>query len=383
MKFDNLIATIEQTHQHFQQQAVKAVNISLTIRNWLIGYYIVEFEQKGEDRAVYGDKLLKSISDRISFKGLSETNLKLSRQFYQMYTEMGSTIQSNFSNLFSPSIRQLPTDEFQAIDNLPIIISQLPTDEFKNGSDVSKTDSYFHKVLERISFTHLTELIKIEDKTKRTFYELLILKTTPSVKELKRQINTLAYERVGLSNSTEMAFGQLQQKIIPESANDAIKSVYLFDFMGLNSNELIEEKDLESSLLNHLQEFILELGNGFCFEHRQKCILIDDDYFFADLVFYHRILKCHVIIELKIDAFKHEYLSQLNTYVAYYNAEVKLSDDNPAIGILLCTEKGKKLVEYATAGMDNQLFVSKYLLELPKKEQLEAFITNELLKWNR
>jgi hypothetical protein len=180
-----------------------------------------------------------------------------------------------------------------------------------------------------------------------------------------------------------MAFGQLQQKIIPESANDAIKSVYLFDFMGLNSNELIEEKDLESALLNHLQEFIQELGLGFCFENRQKRILIDDDYFFADLVFYHRILKCHVIIELKIDAFKHEYLSQLNTYVAYYNAEVKLSDDNPAIGILLCTEKGKKLVEYATAGMDNQLFVSKYLLELPKKEQLEAFITYELLKWNR
>jgi predicted nuclease of restriction endonuclease-like (RecB) superfamily len=378
MKFENLVRAIEHTHQHFHQQAVKAVNVSLTVRNWLIGYYILEFEQKGEDRAAYGDKLLKSLSDSISFKGLSETNLKLSRQFYQMYPEMGNIIQSNFSSLFLTPIRQSVTDEFQHSDYVPVTISQLPTDEFKNNSEVSKADNHYRQVLERISFTHLTELIKIEDKTKRSFYELLILKTTPSVKELKRQISTLAYERVGLSKNTEIAFDQLQQKIIPEKANDAIKSIYTFDFLGLKSDTLIEESDLENALLNHLQDFIQELGNGFCFEHRQKRILIDEEYFFADLVFYHRILKCHVIIELKVDAFKHEYLSQLNTYVAYYNAEVKRSDDNAAIGILLCTEKGKKLVEYATANMDNQLFVSKYLLELPKKEELEAFIIKEM-----
>ena len=125
------------------------------------------------------------------------------------------------------------------------------------------------------------------------------------------------------------------------------------------------------------------MGHGFCFEARQKRILIDDEYYFVDLVFYHRILKCHVLVELKIDEFKHEHLSQLNTYVSYFREEVKRPDDNHPVGILLCTQKGKKLVEYALSGMDNQLFVSKYLLELPKKEQLEAFITNELLKWNR
>jgi RecB family endonuclease NucS len=152
--------------------------------------------------------------------------------------------------------------------------------------------------------------------------------------------------------------------------------------MGLNASHLVEERDLETAILDHLQAFILELGHGFCFEARQKRILIDDDYFFVDLVFYHRILKCHVLIELKIDSFKHEHLSQLNTYVAYYREEVKRKDDNPPIGILLCTGKGKKLVEYALSGMDNKLFVSKYLLELPKKELLESFITNELQKWN-
>jgi predicted nuclease of restriction endonuclease-like (RecB) superfamily len=250
----------------------------------------------------------------------------------------------------------------------------------KQNADSSKSDNYYRQILERISFTHLSELLKIEDNTKRTFYELLVLKTTPSVKELKHQFNTLAFERVGLSSNTETAIKQLQSKIEPENASDAIKSIYTFDFLGLKSDGMIEEKDLETALLDHLQEFMLEMGHGFCFEYRQKRILIDDEYFFVDLVFYHRILKCHVIVELKIDAFKQEHMGQLNTYVAFYNAEVKREDDNPAIGILLCTEKGKKLVEYATAGMDQQLFVSKYLLELPKKEQLEAFIQKELEK---
>jgi len=381
MKFENLVASIEQTHIHFQLQAVKAVNVSLTVRNWLIGFYIVEFEQKGEDRAIYGQKLIKNIADSISIRGLSETNLKLARQFYQVYPEIGGLILSDFSHLLTFSIRQSLPDELQTNDYEKLAISQMPSDVLREGANISKTENYYHHVLERISFSQFTELIKIGDKTQRTFYELLILKTTPSVKELKRQIHTLAFERVGLSIDTETAMEQLQSKIVPEIASDAIKSIYTFDFLGLKSDSLIEEKDLETALLNHLQEFIQELGLGFCFECRQKRILIDDEYFFADLVFYHRILKCHVIIDLKVDAFSHGHLSQLNTYVAYYNAEVKRPDDNAAVGILLCTNKGKKLVEYATAGMDNQLFVSKYLLELPKKEVLEAFILNEIKKW--
>lgn len=381
LNFNSLASLIEQTHQHFQQQAVKAVNVSLTIRNYLIGFYLVEFEQNGEDRAVYGQKLLKSISDKISIKGLSETNLKLARQFYQTYPQIGIILKSEFLDLLPVSISQVSTDKFQNPENKSIGISQMPSDLLTINQDFTKTDNYFKQILERISFSHIVELMKIEDNTKRTFYELQTLKTTPSVQELKRQINTLAYERVGLSSNTEIALKQLQGKIEPENTNDAIKSIYTFDFLGLKSNSLLEEKDLESSLLDHLQGFIQELGYGFCFEYRQKRILIDDEYFFADLVFYHRILKCHVIIELKVDAFKHEHLAQLNTYVAYYNAEVKRPDDNHAIGILLCTEKGKKLVEYATAGMDNQLFVSKYLLELPKKEDLEKFIQKEMETW--
>ena len=381
--FESLVKEIEQIHNHFQQQAVKAVNISLTLRNWLIGFYIVEFEQNGADRANYGGKLLKNLSEKINVNGLKETNLKLARQFYKTYPEMVELITTSFKNLLPTSIRQLVTDQFKMIDNENVKISQLATDELSDQNSIKKTQSYYSQLIEKISFTHFVELIKIEDKTKRSFYELFILKSTPSINQLKRQINSLAYERVGLSANTETAFSQLQSKIEPQQASDAVKSVFFFDFLNLPTNALVEEKELESALINHVQEFIQELGIGFCFEARQKRILIDDEYYFTDLVFYHRILKCHILIELKMDAFKHEYLSQLNTYVAYYNAEIKRRDDNPTIGILLCTEKGKKLVEYATAGMDNQLFVSKYLVELPKKEQLEAFLNKEVYEWGQ
>ena len=381
LNFNSLVSLVEQTHLHFQQQAVKAVNVSLTIRNYLIGFYLVEFEQKGEDRAAYGEKLLRSISDKLSTKGLSETNLKLARQFYQTYPQIGGLLKSNFLDFLPVSISQSSSDLLQSIENKSIEISQTASDSLRIDQNPAKTDNYYKQILERISFSHFVELMKIEDNTKRTFYELQTLKTTLSVKELKRQINTLAYERVGMSSNTELAFEHLQSKIEPANTNDAIKSIYTFDFLGLKSDKLLEEKDLESLSLDHLQEFIRELGYGFCFEYRQKRLLFDDEYFFADLVFYHRILKCHVIIELKVDAFKHEYLSQLNTYVAYYNVNVKREDDNRAIGILLCTEKGKQLVEYATAGMDNNLFVSKYLLQLPKKEELAAFIQKELQAW--
>jgi predicted nuclease of restriction endonuclease-like (RecB) superfamily len=382
LNFGSLVSVIEQTHQHFQQQAVKAVNVSLTKRNYLIGLYIAEFEQKGEDRAAYGTRLVDSLAESINIRGLGNRNLKLFRQFYFAYTKLGLAFDQylDFPNQVIFKIVQLATAQLQDNENESVVIIQRVSELLKQNSDSSKSDNNYRQILERISFTHLSELLKIEDNTKRTFYELLVLKTTPSVKQLKHQINTLVFERVGLSSNTETAIKQLQSKIEPENASDAIKSIYTFDFLGLKSDGMIEEKDLETALLDHLQEFMLEMGHGFCFEYRQKRILIDDEYFFVDLVFYHRILKCHVIVELKIDAFKQEHMGQLNTYVAFYNAEVKREDDNPAIGILLCTEKGKKLVEYATAGMDQQLFVSKYLLELPKKEQLEAFIQKELEK---
>ena len=161
--------------------------------------------------------------------------------------------------------------------------------------------------------------------------------------------------------------------MLPE---DVINTPVTLEFLGLHERALVTENDLEHSILDNLQHFLLEMGHGFCFEARQKRILIDEDYFFADLVFYHRILKCHVIVELKIDKFRHEYASQLNMYLNYYKAEVMQPDDNPPVGILLCTGKGDTLVKYATAGLDPNIFVQKYMIELPTEEEIKAFISS-------
>ena len=298
------------------------------------------------------------------------------RDFYRLYLHLSELI---FSQI----------NDNQILKNITIVGLATPqsVNERKVGLMTTQLENKIQvpaeKILHNLSYTHIEQLLQIEDSVKRAFYEIACIKGTWSVQELKRQINSLAYERIGLSSNTEIAFEQLHNKIEPEQISDAVKSVFFFDFLGLQSHDIVEEQELETALINHLQAFIQELGIGFCFEARQKRILIDDEYYFTDLVFYHRILKCHILIELKIDSFKHEHLSQLNTYVAYFNAEIRRFDDNPAIGILLCTEKGKKLVEYATAGMDNQLFVSKYLLELPKKEQLEEFIEKEVKKWEK
>jgi predicted nuclease of restriction endonuclease-like (RecB) superfamily len=391
MKFELLVTSIEKTHIGLKQYAVKAVNVSLTLRNWLIGYYIVEFEQNGDDRAKYGDMLFKKLSEKLNIRGLGETNLKISRQFYTTYPQFHELLLPNNNISFLSEIRQLLPDEFRIANKQAVTIRQSATDELgKSLQNKITIDENFHEtnttyfltLIQQASFTHFAELLKIADVNKRRFFELLIIKTTPSVKELQRQINTLSFERVGLSENTEIAYNQLLSKIEPEKATDAIKSIFCFDFLGLKPEGLLEEKELETALLNHLQGFIIELGNGFCFEARQKRILIDDEYFFIDLVFYHRILKCHILLELKIDKFKHEHLSQLNSYVSYFREEVKRPDDNDPIGILLCTEKGKKIVEYALNGMDEQLFVSKYLLELPDKKQLAQFVEQELLKWS-
>jgi len=360
MEFKKLSLQIKEVHENLFQKAIKAVNTNLTIRNWLIGMYIIEFEQNGADRANYGSKLLQKLAKDIAIKGLTAPELSRCRQFYQTYPQILGSMTQELKNLLPSSILGSATQ-----------ISEV-------NNTIKLPDNYYQELISKVSFTHLVELIKIKDSTKRTFYEMMVIKNTLSVRELEKQIATLAFERVGLSSNIDNAIIELQNKITPASTDDAVKSIYFFDFLNLPSQHLIQESQLEEALINHLEKFILELGNGFCFETRQKRILIDDDYCFVDLVFYHRILKCHILIELKIDKFKHEYLSQLNTYVAYYNHNEKRDDDNPTIGILLCAEKGTQMVEYAMAGMTQKLFVSKYLVELPSKEILEKFIENEL-----
>lgn len=364
MNFEKLVLRIQQTSDFLQQNAVKAVNTHLTLRNWLTGFYIVEFEQNGTDRAEYGSKLLENIAKNISIKGLTAPELSRCRQFYNAYPKILGLLTQEFKNV-------LPADFLS--QNTKKSILGLPTQELQN-EDIKHISTIFQS----ISYTHFTELIKIDDKTKRRFYELLILKTQPSVKELKRQIDTLTFERVGLSGNHKNSFYEVANKIQPQQATDLVKSHYFFEFLNVEQPHLIEENELEQALVSHLQQFITELGNGFCFEARQKRILIGDEYYFIDLVFYHRILKCHVLVELKTEIAKHEHIGQLKSYLQHYKKNVQEENDNPPVGILLVTNQNKTLVEYAIADSDLDIFVSKYQLQLPDKAKLEAFINNEL-----
>jgi predicted nuclease of restriction endonuclease-like (RecB) superfamily len=368
--FESLTQLIEQTHYHFQQQAAKSVNISLTMRNWLIGFYIVEFEQNGEDRAIYGKKLLTNLANKYKkIKGLDERSLRKFRTFYFFYPQIKDIIINNLPSTLGQSLTPKLLKEVNPIRGSLTPKSQ--NTDFQLEAD---------HIINKLSYTHIEQLLKIDDPLKRVFYELECIKGVWSVRELKRQINSLYFERSAMSKNPEKLSKLVQSKTEVFSPINYVKTLYAFEFLNINTQEIVSESNLEQALINHLQEFIVELGNGFCFEARQKKILIDDEYYFVDLVFYHRILKCHILIELKADQFKHEHLSQLNTYVSYYREEIKQPDDNPPIGILLCTEKGKKLVEYALSGMDEKLFVSKYLVQLPSKEVLQNFIENELKK---
>lgn len=234
------------------------------------------------------------------------------------------------------------------------------------------------KLINTLSYSHLELLVVLDDPLKRAFYEIECIRGNWSVRELKRQIASLYFERSGLSKNKKKLAELVQSGAEAAEPKLAIRDPYIFEFLGLKPQEVMSESALEDSLLDKLQSFLLEMGHGFCFESRQKRILIGDDYFFIDLVFYHRILKCHVLIELKVDGFSHEYLGQLNTYVNWYRKNEMTEGDNPPVGILLCTQKKHALVEYALAGMDNQLFVSKYQLELPDKEEIRRFLEDQL-----
>jgi predicted nuclease of restriction endonuclease-like (RecB) superfamily len=377
MRIDNLVQQIQQIDASLSWQANKAVNQLLTIRNWLIGCYIVEFEQKGEERATYGDRLLETIAGKLketSSKGLSYRSLNLFREFYLAFPEILQTLSAELQNT-SNKFLQTPSEEFKIrLEN----ISQTLSAELTKPSKPIEQEQHAltQKMIESLSFSHITLLITISDSLKRTFYTIEAIKGIWSVREMKRQINALLYERSGISKKPELLLSTIAS--IPDQQKGLVKDVYTFEFLGLPMKDTVEESDLEAALLDHLREFILELGHGFCLEARQKRILIGNEYYFIDLVFYHRILKCHVLIELKVEEFNHANAGQLNTYLNYYKKEIKEESDNDPIGILLVTDTNKALVEYATAGMDQNLFVSKYLLQLPSIEKLTTFIKQEL-----
>lgn len=376
INFDTLVSQIEQTNEALQNNARLVINRHVTAKAWLTGYYIVEYEQKGSDRAKYGEKLLQKLAKRLGSKYAFST-LKLYRLFYLTYPQLGNNIglfllklpisQSQISQFEQKS--QSLISQLQLPDNQGNIIEQSESAQFKGVAP--------DKLFNHLSFTHLAAILPCKDPLQRAFYETMAIRGTWSVRELQRQIDSNYYERSGWSQKPEALANLVDGKAEKQSLTLDIKSPFVFEFLGLKAKDVVEESDLETALMDNLQDFILELGMGFCFEERQKKILIDDRYYKADLVFYHRILKRHIVIELKAHRLDYADVAQLNMYLAYYRKNIMLADDNDPIGILLCSEVGQEMAEYTMTGADPNMFISKYHLELPSKEQMTKFLKEQ------
>ncbi len=359
MQFPDLINTLQDLHLQLSHQAIRQADQLMLLRNWMVGFYIVEYEQKGIDRAAYGQNPIPKIAQALKqSRGFSARNLYLFKNFYLTYPNILQFLTAKF---------QLP--DYNTINNISIgryiEIEHIPTIDFK-------------VLFERLTFTHFVELIKIEDPLRRRFYEVQALKNAWTVEELNRAITTLLAERTGLSTDKAAVISHIKNDY-PLGVKDYLRNPYLLEFLNIQEKAEFSENDLEKAIIDHLQEFLLELGHGFCFEARQKRISFDNRHYRIDLVFYHRVLKCHVLIDLKIGEFDHADAGQMNLYLNYYADQESTSGDNPPVGIILCASKSNALAKYATSGLAHEIFVSQYLTNLPAKEELQAFIERESL----
>lgn len=369
MDISTLLNSIRDTHQWFAGQAARQINTSLTLRNWLIGMYLVEYEQKGRDRAQYGEALYAEIAKRtknLGLKGMGKSNLYLFKSLYLTY----------------PQIVQFLTAQIQSAKNQPFVLSldsvsegiQIFQSETGKSSEIAPND--IHQLLNRLTYTHFVELMRCDTDLKRMFYETQAMTNNWNVKELGRAIDSMLFERTGLSTDKAAVLEKHRSGSGLDIA-DYLKNPMILEFLGLKEMPEYTETDLEQAIINHLQHFLMEAGRGFCFEARQRRISFDNRHYRIDLVFYHRILKCHVLIDLKIGAFDHADAGQMNLYLNYYRENEMTEGDNLPVGIILCAEKNHSLVHYATGNLPQPIFVNKYLVNLPSEEELLKIIQEE------
>lgn len=337
--------------QNARQQVLRTVNSTMTITYFEIGKIIVEEEQNGKDRAEYGKQLLKNLSKQLTKefgKGFSIRNLEQIRQFYIIYSK-------------SESLTRI----------LGIKNTQTVSAEFKK-LDYQTLYSFF-----KLTFSHYIFLMRIDDEKERRFYKIESEKHNWSVRELKRQYDSALYTRLALSRDKEGILKLSEEGQIIEKPKDLIKDPYILEFLGLPELPQYSESQLEEEIINKLEHFLLELGHGFTFVGRQQRITFDDKHFRIDLVFYNRILRCFVLVDLKIGELKHQDLGQMQMYVNYYDREMRLEDENKTIGIVLCQNKSEAVVKYTLPENNEQIFASKYKTILPSVEVLKELIENK------
>jgi len=397
MKFEGLLDNIIQLHLASQQAAGQTLLHLMNLRNWLVGAWIVEYEQGGEDRAEYGKKLMPNLAESLSLQGIqgfSASNLKNFRQValaYPGFDPSSSASPLGLSSLISPllptgsseeaEIRQtsgeLESEKRQASGGLFLAFPSLQRRAQAEADLEWKDTDWLRRLFRALSFSHLLELSRVENPLQRAFYELHCLKEGWSIRELKRQKGSLLYERAGLSKDKEGLMALAREGKLLETPQTIIRDPYVLEFLGVASQTYLTESELEQGLLEQLQSFLFELGSGFCLMGRQYRITMGTNHYFLDLLFYHRDLRCLVAIDLKVEPFRHEHAGQMNFYVNYLAENVARPDENPPIGILLCTDKDAAEVHYATGHMEQSVFVSRYLVQLPSEERLAQWLQEE------
>lgn len=352
--FDHLVDSLSRLLVEAKNTASRSVDSILTARNWLVGAWIIAYEQEGADRARYGERLLASLAESFEAKripGLSVSNLKNCRQIAATWPRLG--------------IRQTLSGE--SAPELPGPAETLPW----------QNDEWMARLRSSLSFSTLLELTRIEEPLARAFYELEAVKSGWSVRELRRQRNTLLYERVGLSRDKDAVMAMAETGRIVETAATELRDPVVLEFLGLGGRAPKDESELEKALIDHLEEFLLELGRDFCFMGRQFRLTVGGRHYFVDLLFFHRRLRCLIAIDLKMGRFGHEDAGQMHFYLNFLRENVSLPDENPPVGLILCSDKDAADVHYATVGMDQQIFVSRYLVALPTEEQLRKWLIEE------
>jgi len=363
LEFSKLIGLLEQTHNQLQKQASRSVDIALVVRNWLFGWYIVEYEQNGSDRAEYGSRFFEVLSKRlaeIKIKGSSPTRLKLYRSFYQKYKQIRPTVSVESQNVPEDNeidIQQTPFDQ--------LLLANFKQTNITHSLSVQLSSRF------KLGWSHYVVFLTIDNHAERNFYEIEAIQNSWSVRELKRQIESSLYQRLALSRDKEKIKELSQKGLIIEKVDDIIKDPYVLEFLNLQEKHTYSEHELETTIIDKLEHFLLELGKGFLFEARQKRFTFDDDHFYVDLVFYNRLLRCYVLIDLKRDKLTHQDIGQMQMYVNYFDKFIKTEDEAPTVGIVLCHRKNEAMVEL-TLPENTNIHASQYQLYLPSKEELKT-----------
>lgn len=373
--FKNIHALVEQS----RKELYAVVNTTLTETYFHVGRLIVEYEQAGKSRAAYAKEILTTLSSKLTTafgKGFSVDNLENMRNFYSVYKDDYFKHLNQIKN-YEPVVRKFKKSETVARKSL--LKSNTPISEPAARNSVTKSGASISEPVARklglspfkLSWTHYVILLKIENPIERKFYEIEAANENWSKRELQRQYDSALFERLALSRDKKKVKELSKKGHIIQKPSDAIKDPYILEFLGLEEKEFYSENDFEEAIISKLEHFLSELGKGFLFVERQKRITLDGDDYKVDLVFYHRILRCFVLIDLKIGTLQHKDLGQIQMYVNYFDEEVKAEEENKTIGIILCKNKKESTIKY-TLGKDNkQIFASKYKMYFPEKQILK------------